>query len=404
METTMDTTMDTTKICMVKYGELALRGKNRRIFQKQLAKQLKRRLLQIEGYQLTYEEGRYIIEPADPRQKEIDLARVLDCVRPTLGIVGFAMCHRTHSFDVDHIIKLAVEHLGESYGQVPFSFKADTRRINKSFPTRSYDLSAAIGEAVLKAFPSARVDVHKPDVVLRVEIRQRVYIYSKSVPGLGGLPAGSCGKGMLMLSGGIDSPVAGFVMAKRGLALEAVYFDSPPFTSDRALQKVQDLAQTLALYTGYVKLYVVQFTEVQSYLYESVPHEKLTIFMKRAMLKIATQLAHKALAQCVVTGDSLGQVASQTAEALAAIDAGANITILRPLAGHDKQEIIAIAQKIGTYQISIRPYEDCCTVFVPKHPEIRPKAHIIERMESKLTHLLQKTQEATDTAVVHEFF
>jgi len=395
--------MDTSKVCLVKYGEIALRGKNRRRFEKQLAKQMQRRLDAIGGYRIVNEEGRFVIQSADPSH-DMDYDRVIQCVRPTLGVIGFAPCTRTQDFSLESIIQIAVGYLRENYGDANFSFKAETRRANKSFPVRSYDTSAAVGEAVLNAMPNVRVDLHNPDVMLRIEIRQNIYIYSKVVPGLGGLPAGSCGKGVLMLSGGIDSPVAGFLMAKRGLALEAVYFDSPPFTSERALQKVLDLAREISVYSGYIKLHVVRFTDIQTFLYEGVPHEKLTIFMKRAMLKIARTLAERAGAQCVVTGDSLGQVASQTAEALAAIDSGSGITILRPLAGHDKHEIISIARKIGTYDISVRPFEDCCTIFVAKHPEIRPKIHIIERMEAKLESLPEKIQAATDEAVVYEFY
>ena len=395
---TLNSNMNSTKVCLVKYGEIALRGKNRHMFHRQLTRDLQRRLEQLDGYRITGENGRFVIEC----EAEMDYERLLPCVRTTLGIVGFCPCTRTQELTLENITRLAVNHIRENC-DAPFSFKVETKRANKNFPTRSYDVSAAVGEAVLQSVPHSRVDVHNPDVVLNIEIRLSAYIYSRVVPGLGGLPAGSSGRGMLLLSGGIDSPVAGFLMAKRGLALEAVYFDSPPFTSERALQKVMDLARKIADYSGYIKLHVVPFTEVQTYLYESVPHEKLTIFMKRAMLKIARILAERCAAKCIVTGDSLGQVASQTAEAIAAIDVGSGMTILRPLAGFDKHEIILTAQKIGTYDISIRPFEDCCTVFVAKHPEIRPKAHIIERMEAKLELLESKVHEAADTANVHVF-
>ncbi|MCL2674247.1 MAG: tRNA 4-thiouridine(8) synthase ThiI, partial [Defluviitaleaceae bacterium] len=347
---------------------------------------------------------RFVIERLDCADGEMDYTQVLEHVGQTLGIIGFCPCTRTTEFTLEGIIPIAVAYMRENYGvDEEFSFKVETRRVNKDFPARSYDVSADIGEAVLDAFPNSRVDVHKPKVLLHVEIRHSVYIYSKVIPGIGGLPAGSSGKGMLMLSGGIDSPVAGYMVAKRGLEFEAVYFDSPPFTSERALQKVLDLAQVLAGYSGYVKLYVVPFTETQTFLYERTPHEKLTIFMKRAMLKITKMLASRCDAHCIVTGDSLGQVASQTAEALEAIDAGSDVTILRPLAGLDKHEIIAVARKIGTYEISVRPFEDCCTVFVAKHPEIRPKAHIITKMESKITELPEMLQRAADGAKVYEF-
>ncbi|MCL2851671.1 MAG: tRNA 4-thiouridine(8) synthase ThiI [Defluviitaleaceae bacterium] len=395
--------MDTTKVLLVKYGEIALRGKNRRMFQKQLTRDLQRRLEELGGYRIVLEDGRFVIERSGSASGEMEYESVLSCVRTTLGIVGFCPCTRTRELSLENIIRLVLDYIRDNYNDFACSFKVETKRANKLFPVRSYDVSAAVGEAVLNSFPPSRVDVHNPDVVLNIEIRHSAYIYSKVVPGLGGLPAGSSGRGVLLLSGGIDSPVAGFMMAKRGLALEAVYFNSPPFTSERALQKVLDIAHKIAGYSGYIKLHVVPFTDIQTYLYESVPREKLTIFMKRAMLKIAGILADRCEAKCVVTGDSLGQVASQTIEAISAIDASCSITILRPLAGLDKHEIISIAQKIGTYEISVRPFEDCCTIFVAKHPEIRPKVHIIERMEAKLEFLPEKVRAAADAAYAHVF-
>jgi len=394
---------ETTKVCLVKYGEIALRGKNRGLFERQLTSDLRRRLEQTGGYRVFAEDGRFVIENADTAAREMDYDRVMSYVGTTLGIIGFCPCTRTTELSLENILQLATDYIGDNYADTRFSFKVETKRANKFFPIRSYDVSAAVGEAVLNTFPNTRVDVHNPDVVLYVEIRRSAYIFSKIIPGMGGLPAGSSGRGVLMLSGGIDSPVAGFMMAKRGLALEAVYFDSPPFTSERAQQKVLDLAKRLSDYNGYIRLHVVPFTDIQTYLYEHVPREKLTIFMKRAMMRIARIVAETRSAGCIITGDSLGQVASQTVEAMAAIDAGLGMTVFRPLSGLDKYEIIETAKRIGTFDISIRPYEDCCTVFVAKHPEIRPKAHIIERMEAKLDLLPGKIDDAAGAAAVHVF-
>ena len=380
---------------LVKYGEIALRLGNRRHFQKQLANELRRRIGDC-GRVLS-EQGRFVIlfNPEDT-----DYNDVIERVRTTLGLIGFCPGLLTEDLSPSSIIDMAVAHAKHSLGGGSFSFKVETKRADKSFPIRSYELSALVGEAVLESLPNSKVDLHNPDHIINIEIRDRAYIYSKVVKGVGGLPAGSSGRGVLMLSGGIDSPVAGFLMAKRGLALEAVYFDSPPFTSDRALQKVKDLAHKLAEYSVSIRLHVVKFTEVQTYLYDKVAHDKLTIFMKRAMLRISSEIAGETKAQCVVMGDSVGQVASQTMQAIAAIDAGFDITILRPLAGMDKHEITKIAKDINTYDISIRPFEDCCTIFVAKNPELRPKRDVILRIESRLERLEILCQEALDNRII----
>lgn len=385
---------------LVKYGEIALRGGNRRHFQKQLMRELRRRLFGIEECAVLSEQGRFLIQYASEITSQDE---ILELIRPTLGLVGFCPGVMTEQMEASTIVALAVKHMQENLAGAAFSFKVETKRADKRFPIRSYELSAKIGEAILEAMPQARVDLHSPDHVLHIEIRDRAYIYSRIVLGVGGLPAGSSGKGVLMLSGGIDSPVAGFLMAKRGLALEAIYFDSPPFTSDRALQKVKDLSQLLANYAVSIRLHVVRFTDVQTYLYEKVHPSKLTIFMKRAMVRISQSLARECGAQCIVLGDSLGQVASQTMQAMSAIDSGVDITILRPLSGMDKHEIISIARDIKSYDISIRPFEDCCTVFVAKKPELRPKVDIIRRIEARLEGLPGLEAEAAAGRSCFEF-
>ena len=261
----------------------------------------------------------------------------------------------------------------------------------------SKEVAADIGGYVLERMENLKVDVHNPNVVLRVELRNDAYVFSKVIKTYGGLPVGSSGKGIALMSGGIDSPVAAWLMAKRGIAVECVYFHSPPYTSEWAKQKVEDLAERIACFTGEIKLHIIPFTEVQLYLLEHVPHDKLTIFLKRAMMKAAEEIAYKSNALALITGDSVGQVASQTLQGIHAINSVCTMPVLRPLAGMDKQEIVDLAKKIGTFDISIRPYEDCCTIFVAKHPETRPKTNIIEAIEKKLEELDNLIKKAVET-------
>jgi thiamine biosynthesis protein ThiI len=259
-----------------------------------------------------------------------------------------------------------------------------------------------VGGQILDRFERSKVDVHNPEVILYIELRKNVYIYANTLKGLGGLPYGTSGRGMLLLSGGIDSPVAGFLMARRGVDVTAVYFPSPPYTSERALDKVKDLVRVLSEYTGYFKLYVVPFTDVQLCLYQHAQLTKLTLLLKRSMLKIAELLAVQEKCHCVITGDSVGQVASQTLQSIAAEESAVSMPIMRPLAGMDKQQIIDIARQIGTFDISIRPYEDCCTVFVAEHPETKPKASAVEAMERHVPGLEALWKAAVEQAQVFE--
>ena len=335
---------------------------------------------------------------------DIDFALDMPKVRNVLGIAGFCPCVKTHNQDIAHLQETAVAYMRQHYGDRPLTFKVETTRADKRYPIPSQQVSALVGGAIFTALDNATVDLHNPDVELWIELRTDAYIYGKVVPGPGGLPAGSSGKGVLMLSGGIDSPVAGFMMAKRGVALDAVYFHAPPFTSPRAEEKVHDLAKQLATFTGFIRLHIVYFTPTQTYLYENVPHDKLTIFLKRAMFRIAEKIAEKQGCMAIITGDALAQVASQTMHGIHASHSAAKLPVLRPLIGFDKIDVIRLAQQIGTYDISIRPYEDCCTVFVAKHPEIKPKASVVERIEQKkLTALEPLLAEAAETAVAHEF-
>ena len=255
------------------------------------------------------------------------------------------------------------------------------------------EVSAAIGEKILDAFPDASVDVHNPEMTLSVEIRDKIYVYSETLPGPGGMPIGTNGKAMLLLSGGIDSPVAGYMIAKRGVKIEAVYFHAPPYTSERAKQKVVDLAKLVARYSGPIRHHVVNFTDIQLYIYDQCPHEELTIIMRRYMMRIAEHFARKDKCLGLITGESIGQVASQTLQSLAATDEVCELPVYRPVIGFDKEEIVQISRKINTFETSIQPFEDCCTIFVAKHPVTKPNLKVIHRSEEKLNEKIDQLME-----------
>ncbi len=369
-------------VLLVKYGEIATRGSNRYLVENRLIKTIIGRLEDLQTYRVYKEQGRLLVVNEGG---EFDYDEVIPRVVTTLGVTAVCPCVEIEDQSIENLKRVGYEQFKKQYPDGGISFKAETKRSDKKYPHTSNEVSAAVGGYVLHSdIENLRVDVHNPDAVLHIELRNNAYIYCKFIKAFGGLPTGSSGRATVLMSGGIDSPVAAFCVAKRGVEIEAVYFDSPPYTSERAKQKVIDLAQRLAVFTGGVKLHVVPFTETQLKIYESVPPEKITIFLKRAMLKAAEVLALETGTLALVTGDSIGQVASQTMEAINAIDsAAANLPVLRPLCAMDKQDIVDIARKIGTFDISIRPYEDCCTVFVPKHPETKPKKSIIENMERK---------------------
>ncbi len=386
---------------LIIYGEIALRHDNRKIFEDKLLRQIESRIAGFPDYYIKKDQGRFIIFSYG----EFDFDAIISAVSTVFGIVGVCPCTVTTPSEsgIEDLKKLALAHMKRFLGNEPFTFKAETRRAQKSYPLTSQEISAEIGGYIDDNMENAKVDVHNPDVVLRTEIRSRTYIFSKMVKCLGGLPSGTTGKGVLMLSGGIDSPVAGFLAAKRGVELTAVFFDSPPYTSYRATEKVRDLAQKLALYTGSVKLYIVPFTEILTMLNDRVPLVKLTIFLKRAMIKASQKIAEAENAHGIILGDAIGQVASQTMHSIASVNSAATLPLIRPLAGMDKQEVVDIAVKIGTYNISIRPYDDCCTVFVAKNPETKPKASVIESMENKITDLDGYIERAVSKAEIIEF-
>lgn len=388
-------------VLLVKYGEIAMRGKNRYLVENRLIRTIIKRLDDLKTYRVYKEQGRLLVVNEGD---EFDYDLVINRVITVLGVTAVCPCVEIEDQSIENLRRVALEHIKEQFPNGNITFKVETKRSDKRYPLTSREVSADVGGYVLNGMDGLKVDVHNPDVVLMVELRNNAYVYSKLIKAFGGLPIGASGKATVLMSGGIDSPVAAFQIAKRGVEIEAVYFDSPPYTSERAKQKVIDLAQRLAVFTGGVKLYVVPFTQPQLKIYESVPPEKMTIFLKRAMLMAGEMLAKKTGSLALVTGDSIGQVASQTMQAIDAINSAVeDMTVLRPLCAMDKQEIVDVARKIGTFDISIRPYEDCCTIFVAKHPETKPKKSIIENIQrQKLADLKQILREAVENAEIIE--
>jgi len=385
------------KALLVKYGEIAIRGKNRYLFENQLISAIRKNIDSLDpGHYIKKEQGRFVIYN---KNGETDVEGLIERVKVVYGVLGVSPCIISDIQDFSVVANFALEYFKDAYPALVSgtSFKVFARRANKDYPMTSTEIAASIGERILEFYPQLKVSMKNPEISLHVEFRNDVYIYSNTVKGVGGLPAGSSGKGVLLLSGGIDSPVAGYLMEKRGISLDAVYFHSPPYTSERAKEKVIDLAKRLSLFSGGKKLIVVPFTDIQLCLYDNVQAEKLTILMKRIMLRIGEMIAKENGGLALVTGDSVGQVASQTLRSINAVESAVTLPILRPLSGFDKQEIINLSEQIGTFEISIRPYEDCCTIFVAKHPETKPKTSIIESIEAdimpKISPLILKAME-----------
>ncbi|MBQ1881223.1 MAG: tRNA 4-thiouridine(8) synthase ThiI [Lachnospiraceae bacterium] len=388
---------------LIKYGEIGVKGKNRYIFEDALMKQIKNALRKVEGsFAVTKDMGgRIFVEAED---ESCDMEAATEALRHVFGVVAFCPVEHVKDKSLDNLKEAVVSFVRDTYDDRHFSFKINTRRAHKSYPYTSMQVDAALGEAVLTAFPETHVDVHHPEVDIRVELRDVAHIYSKEIPGAGGMPIGTNGKCMLLLSGGIDSPVAGYMTAKRGVVLDAVYFHAPPYTSDRARQKVIDLAAQVSRYTGPIYLHIINFTDIQLAIYEKCPHDELTIIMRRYMMRIAESIAARTECLGLITGESIGQVASQTLQSLYVTDSAVRtMPVYRPLIGMDKQEIVNISEKIGTYETSILPYEDCCTIFVAKHPVTKPKLEIIERSEHNLDSVIDALMEEalrTDELVI----
>ena len=383
---------------LIKYAEIAIKGKNRYIFEDALVHNITYQLKNVEGtFHVRKESGRIYVET----EGAYDYDETVEALQRVFGIVGICPVILTEDEGFEKLAQQVIDHINEAYEDKNFTFKVDARRARKNYPMNSMEINAAIGERVLEAFPQTKVDVHHPQVMIRIEIRPMINIYSVELPGPGGMPLGTAGKAMLLLSGGIDSPVAGYMISKRGVTLEATYFHAPPYTSERAKQKVVDLAKKVARYSGRIKLNVVNFTDIQLYIYEKCPHEELTIIMRRYMMKIAEHFAKEGQCLGMITGESIGQVASQTMQSLAVTNEVCTMPVYRPLIAMDKQDIVAIAEKIDTYETSILPYEDCCTIFVAKHPVTKPMLEYIKKSELNLTEKIDElVQEAIDTTEV----
>ena len=385
---------------LLKYGEIGIKGKNRYLFEDALVRQVCYALKDVEGTFNVYKSQARIYVDCEG---EYDYDDTVEHLKRVFGLVGICPVVRMEDQGFDQLKKDVVAYMDEVYPDKKLSFKVEARRARKSYPKTSMEINCDLGEAILDAFPETHVDVHKPDVMLHVEVRNEIYVYSQIIPGAGGMPVGTNGSAMLLLSGGIDSPVAGYMISKRGVGLEATYFHAPPYTSERAKQKVVDLAKIVARYSGPIKLHVVNFTDIQLYIYDQCPHDELTIIMRRYMMRIAEHFAKADGCLGMITGESIGQVASQTMHSLAATNDVCTLPVYRPVIGFDKQEIVDISEKIDTYETSIQPYEDCCTIFVAKHPVTKPNIEVIRRSEEKLAEKIDAmVQEAIDTVEVIE--
>lgn len=362
----------------VSFGEIFLKGKNRHVFYKAAINNIKRNLRGID-YQGMYSESSKLYIQADRK----DFEKIKDNVLKVFGISYVAYVIKTNK-NIEDIYAACKEDLSEYFSDKNYTFKVESKRTDKSFKYKSPELSAKIGGFILRDFPNLSVDVHNPNFRVFIDVKDNVYIYSKRFKGLGGLPIGSSGHGLLLLSGGIDSPVAGFMVAKRGMKLDCIHFHSYPFTSKRALQKAVDLAEIMSSYTGKMKIYSVNLADIYKAINQNCDRRETTILSRRFMMRIANKIAETNSYQALITGESLGQVASQTIESVSVINDSSEIPILRPLIAMDKKDIIDISHKMGSYEKSIEPYDDCCSIFAPDNPVTKPKLKYIKMSEEKL--------------------
>lgn len=378
---------------LIKYAEIGIKGKNRYLFEDALVRQIKYALKKCEGEFLVHKtQGRIFVDA----ESKFDYDEVVAHLQRVFGISGICPVVHVQDEGFEKLCETVIDYIAKVYPDCNQTFKVAARRARKNYPKDSMTINMDMGEAILKAYPNMKVDVHHPDIMLNIEIREEIYIYSVILPGPGGMPVGTGGKGMLLLSGGIDSPVAGYMIAKRGVKIDAVYFHAPPYTSERAKQKVVDLARLVAKYSGPIRLHVVNFTDIQLYIYDQCPHDELTIIMRRYMMRIAEHFAKKDRCLGLITGESIGQVASQTLQSLASTNEVCTLPVYRPVIGFDKEEIVRISRKIDTFETSIQPFEDCCTIFVAKHPVTKPNLKVIRRSEQKLS---EKIDELMETAL-----
>ena len=381
------------EIILIKNGELTLKGMNRNTFEDILIANIKRRLKSLGSFTIRKAQSAIYIEPAD---EDFDFEEALERVKLVFGIAGYSracVCEK----DIADISKKAVEYLKPVMENIK-TFKVEAKRADKKFPLTSPEICREIGACLLSAFPHLKVDVHNPDEVITVEVRETAaYIRANQLHGAGGLPVGTAGKASILISGGIDSPVAAWTMAKRGIQLDAIHFASPPYTSPRAEMKVRTLLSKVARYSGRIKLYIVPFTEIQDEIGKNCPEDYFTLIMRRMMMRISEKIAKANGSLALITGESLGQVASQTLPALCSTDSVTEIPVLRPLIGMDKEEIIKISRRIDACETSILPYADCCTVFTPKHPKTRPTLESCAKAEENLDieYLVEKAVKET---------
>lgn len=367
------------RVLSVSMGEIALKGLNRKYFEDRLISRMKRAIGDLEYHSIYREQGKIYIEAPENNFKQI-----INRLKKVFGIVYISPCIRLEK-DMNKIKEGSMEIIKEKLLKDPVkTFKVKTNRVDKNFPIKSPQVSREIGAVILKNFKDLKVDVHNPEVYVYIDIKENLYIYTERIEGYGGLPVGTSGRGLLLLSGGIDSSVAGFLMAKRGVEISGIHFHSYPFTSERAEEKVKNLAKILSLYTERIRLYSINILEIQKELNDKCPENEMTILSRRFMMRIAEKVALQNDIDALITGESLGQVASQTIEGISITNAAVDKPVLRPLIGLDKSEIIDIARDIETYETSILPYEDCCTLFLPKHPVTRPKLENIERSEENI--------------------
>lgn len=378
---------------LIKYAEIGVKGKNRYLFENALVQQIKYALKKCDGeFAVRKTDGRIYVDAVS----EFDYEETVAALQKVFGISGICPMVYVEDEGFEKLGKTVVDYIGKVYPDRHRTFKVAARRARKNYPLNSMEMNMELGGLILDAYPEMSVDVHKPDIMLNVEVRDKIYIYSEIIPGPGGMPVGTGGKAMLLLSGGIDSPVAGWMIAKRGVKIDAVYFHAPPYTSERAKQKVVDLAKKVAAYTGPIYLHVINFTDIQLYIYDKCPHDELTIIMRRYMMRIAEHIARETECLGLITGESIGQVASQTMHSLMVTNEVCELPVYRPLIGFDKMEIVDISEKIDTYETSILPYEDCCTIFVAKHPVTKPNLKFIKRHEENLA---EKIDELMRTAL-----
>ena len=376
---------------LIKYAEIGLKGKNRYKFEDALVQNIRNALKEWGDVFNTYkEQERIYIDSNEDFSDYYD--KVIEKLKKVFGVFSISPIKKiSFTLEYQDLSKEVLRFVEEVYGKDKnYTFKVKTRRVNKDFPMHSDDVSAELGHDILETFSNTKVDVHKPDHIIFVEIRNHINIYSEKIEGPGGLPVGTSGKAMLLLSGGIDSPVAGYMVAKRGVVVEAIYFHAPPYTSDRAKQKVIDLAKIVSRWAGHIKLHVINFTDIQLAIYEKCPHDELTIIMRRYMMRIAESIANIDNCLALITGESIGQVASQTVESLRTTNEVCKLPVFRPLIGFDKEEIVQISKKIEAFETSILPYEDCCTIFVAKHPVTKPNLNHIYKSEERLNDVIDE--------------